>query len=85
MISDEARLAGHAAQRRKGDAVRRRIAGAIMDYWTVHEIPPTVRDLQDLCSLSSPSVVAHHLTIMEQEGTITRDPRVSRSIRLVSR
>lgn len=66
----------------RGPAVRRALQQAIADYWVCHGYAPAVRDLQDLLSISSTSVVAFHLGVMEREGMIVRDPMVSRSIRL---
>lgn len=80
-----AQRAAHAANRQKGERMRRAIADAIAAYWDLHRYGPAIRDIQALVGLGSTSVVAHHLGVMEREGTITRDPMVSRSIRLVAR
>jgi len=37
------------------------------------------------CSISTPSVVQHHLDKLEKDGYIQRDPQVFRSIRLVEK
>ncbi len=44
--------------------------------------PPTVRDIQHGCGISSTSVVDYNLRLLEREGYINRDPDVSRGIGL---
>ena len=45
--------------------------------------PPTVRDIQRGCDISSTSVVDYNLNILERLGTLRRDPEVSRGIELL--
>jgi repressor LexA len=47
--------------------------------------PPTIRDIQAGCGISSTSVVDYNLTILEREGYISRHADVSRGIRLLNR
>jgi len=47
--------------------------------------PPTVRDIQSGCGISSTSVVDYHLRVLEKEGYIRRHPEVSRGIELLTR
>ena len=47
--------------------------------------PPTIRDIQGGCRISSTSVVEYNLRILEQEGLIRRDREVSRGIELGAR
>jgi len=47
--------------------------------------PPTVRDIQSGCGISSTSVVDYHLRILEKDGYIRRHPEVSRGIELLTR
>jgi len=44
--------------------------------------PPTIRDIQGGCGISSTSVVDYNLNILEREGYIRRHPEVSRGIEL---
>ena len=44
--------------------------------------PPTIRDIQNGCQISSTSVVEYNLRILEREGHIRRDREVSRGIEL---
>lgn len=45
--------------------------------------PPTVRDIQHGCKISSTSVVDYNLHILRREGYIRRSPDVSRGIELL--
>ena len=45
--------------------------------------PPTVRDIQHGCEISSTSVVDYNLHILRREGYIRRSPDVSRGIELL--
>jgi repressor LexA len=47
--------------------------------------PPTVRDIQAGCKISSTSVVDYNLNILEREGYIRRHAEVSRGIELLNR
>jgi repressor LexA len=47
--------------------------------------PPTIRDIQGGCQISSTSVVEYNLRILEREGYIRRDREVSRGIELGGR
>jgi repressor LexA len=47
--------------------------------------PPTIRDIQSGCGISSTSVVDYNLNILEREGYIRRHAEVSRGIELLSR
>ncbi len=44
--------------------------------------PPSVRDIQRGCDISSTSVVDYNLRILQREGRLHRDPDVSRGIEL---
>jgi len=47
--------------------------------------PPTIRDIQGGCQISSTSVVEYNLRILEREGYLRRDREVSRGIELGTR
>jgi repressor LexA len=47
--------------------------------------PPTIRDIQAGCRISSTSVVDYNLNILEREGYIRRHAEVSRGIELLTR
>jgi len=62
---------------------RLRILNFIRSFLRDRGYAPTVRDIAKGCSISTPSVVQHHLNMLERQGYIYRDPEVFRSIRLV--
>ena len=45
--------------------------------------PPTIRDIQRGCNISSTSVVDYNLHILQREGFIRRSPEVSRGLELL--
>jgi repressor LexA len=66
-------------------AKQQRIIDFIHRFLMDRGYPPTVRDIQSGCGLSSTSVVAYHLNILETEGYLYRHPEVSRGIELLTR
>ena len=64
---------------------QQRIIDFIHRFLVDRGYPPTVRDIQSGCGLSSTSVVAYHLNILETEGYLCRHPEVSRGIELLTR
>ena len=61
-----------------------RILKFIKDFVRGHGYPPSIRDIQGACDISSTSVVDYNLSILEREGFIRRDPEVSRGIELLN-
>ena len=57
----------------------------IRDFIREHDYPPSIRDIQDGCGISSTSVVDYNLKALERLGYIRRDREVSRAIELVGR
>ena len=55
----------------------------IRDFLDEHQYPPTVRDIQAGCEISSTSVVDYNLRILQREGHLRRDAEVSRGIELL--
>ena len=47
------------------------------------DYPPSIRDIQDGCSISSTSVVDYNLRKLEEKGLIRRDREVSRGIEIL--
>lgn len=66
-------------------AKRKRIVDFILQFIEAKSYPPTVRDIQGGCGISSTSVVDYHLKVLEKEGHIRRDAEVSRGIELLGR
>jgi len=60
-----------------------RILEYIRGFMEGHQFPPTVRDIQGGCEISSTSVVDYNLHILQREGYLRRLPEVSRGIELV--
>jgi repressor LexA len=48
-----------------------------------HDYPPSIRDIQLGCDISSTSVVDYNLKALERQGFIRRDREVSRAIELL--
>jgi repressor LexA len=57
----------------------------IRDFIRDKDYPPSIRDIQDGCGISSTSVVDYNLKGLERMGYIRRDREVSRAIELVGR
>jgi repressor LexA len=57
----------------------------IREFIREHDYPPSIRDIQDGCNISSTSVVDYNLKALERLGHIRRDREVSRAIELVGR
>ena len=64
-------------------AKQRAIVGFIADFIRDHLYPPSVRDILEGGRISSTSVVAYNLNVLERQGYIARDKEVSRGIRLL--
>ena len=62
---------------------QKRILKFIADFIEEHHYPPTVRDIQYGCEVSSTSVVDYNLRILQREGHLKRTAEVSRSIELI--
>ena len=69
---------------KKGLSARQqRILEFIQSFYEEHSYPPTIRDIQQACSISSTSVVDYNLRILERLGHIRRDREVSRGIEVL--
>lgn len=60
-----------------------RMLAYIQDFLADRQYPPTVRDIQTGCDISSTSVVDYNLKKMQQMGYLRREREVSRGIELV--
>ena len=63
---------------------QRRIISFISRFLVDRSYPPTVRDIQAGCDISSTSVVDYNLNILEREGYIRRHADVSRGLELLT-
>jgi len=61
-------------------ARQRKIFEYVRDFIDQHDYPPSIRQIQEACSISSTSVVDYNLRILERMGYIKRDREVSRAI-----
>ncbi|HLA19788.1 MAG TPA: transcriptional repressor LexA, partial [Dehalococcoidia bacterium] len=55
----------------------------IQGFIDEHDYPPSIRQIQEACDISSTSVVDYNLRILEKQGYIRRDREVSRAIELL--
>jgi repressor LexA len=69
--------------RKKMPPRRQRILGFLQEFYLENGIPPTVRDIQKSCDISSTSVVDYNLDKLEQAGYINRRPDVARGIKIL--
>lgn len=67
----------------KLSARQHRILAFIGQYRSAHGFAPSIRDIQQACSVSSTSVVDYNLRILQRENYVTRSPEISRGIRLI--
>jgi len=64
---------------------QRRIFEYIRGFIDEHDYPPSIRQIQEACQISSTSVVDYNLRILERLGYIRRDREISRGIELPGR
>ncbi len=64
-------------------AKQQRILDYIRDFIEEHDYPPSIRQIQKACDISSTSVVDYNLRILERQGHIRRDREVSRAIEVL--
>ena len=64
---------------------QRRIIRYIDGFLSEKGYPPTIRDIQKGCSISSTSVVDYNLNILKSRGVISRNAEISRGIRLLTK
>lgn len=62
---------------------QRKILDFIREFVSDHPYPPSVRDIQYGCHISSTSVVDYNLRRLQLGGHILRDPEISRGIHLL--
>ncbi|MCC6237835.1 MAG: repressor LexA [Dehalococcoidia bacterium] len=64
-------------------AKQQRILDFLRAFLDEHDYPPSIRDIQQGCGISSTSVVDYNLKRLEEKGLIRRDREVSRAIELL--
>ncbi len=63
---------------------QKHIIGFIRSFLSESGFPPTIRDIQAGCGISSTSVVDYNLGILEREGHIRRHREISRGIEMLT-
>ena len=61
---------------------QKKVLTFIQRYMQQHGRPPTVREIGEGAEISSTSLVSYYLKRLEERGILTREPGVSRGIRL---
>ncbi len=64
-------------------AKQQHILDYIREFIEEHDYPPSIRQIQQACEISSTSVVDYNLRILERQGHIRRDREVSRAIEVL--
>ena len=62
---------------------QRRILEYLKEYLQDHGYPPSIREIQTGCGISSTSVVDYNLRILQREGHLHRSREISRGIELL--
>jgi len=63
---------------------QKNILDFIENFIDEHCYPPSIRDIQQGCKISSTSVVDYNLRILKQKGLLNREAEVSRGIELIN-
>ena len=61
---------------------QQRILAFVEQFLDDHDYPPSIRDIQQGCDISSTSVVDYNLKRLEERGLLRRDREISRAIQL---
>ena len=69
--------------KRKLSGRQERMVEFIREFMQENAIPPTVRDIQKACDISSTSVVDYNLRLLQKDGYLRRKPDVARGIELL--
>ena len=69
--------------RKKLSTRRQLILDFIHEFIQENGLPPTVRDIQMACDISSTSVVDYNLRLLNRDGYLNRRPDVARGIELL--
>jgi repressor LexA len=62
---------------------QQKIYAFIRQFVEERDYPPSIRDIQTACGISSTSVVDYNLKALERQGLIRRDREISRAIELL--
>ena len=70
-------------QKKKLSTRQQRMIEFIRKFMRENGLPPTVRDIQKACDISSTSVVDYNLRLLQRDGYIRRRPDLARGIELL--
>ena len=70
-------------QKKKLSVKQQRMMDFIRGFMEENSLPPTVRDIQNSCGISSTSVVDYNLRLLQRDGYLRRKPDVARGIELL--
>ena len=70
-------------QKKKLSAKQKMMMDFIREFKEENSLPPTVRDIQKACGISSTSVVDYNLRLLQRDGYLRRRPDVARGIELL--
>ena len=65
--------------------IQEKILAFIRGYQDKHQMPPTLREIQQHCGFSAIGTVQYHIKNLTQSGMIDVKPRLSRGIQLTAR
>lgn len=60
------------------------VLACIRDYFSTHDLPPTIIEIAQTLSIRSPNAIRDHLRALERKGAIKLLPGTSRGIRLMT-
>lgn len=63
---------------------QRRVYDAIGDYWRANGNAPTVRELTDVCSITSTSLTSSAVKVLKDRGLVSWHPKMARSLRILA-
>ena len=72
-------------QKKKLSAKQKMMMDFIREFKEENSLPPTVRDIQKACGISSTSVVDYNLRLLQRDGYLRRRPDVARGNRASGR
>ena len=66
-------------------STQEKILTFIRDYQTEHQMPPTLREIQDHCGFAAIGTIQYHVKQLQESGFIDVKPRLSRGVTLTAR
>jgi repressor LexA len=66
-------------------STQEKILTFIRDYQADHQMPPTLREIQDHCGFAAIGTIQYHVKQLQESGFIEVKPRLSRGVTLTAR